>query len=292
MRNRTIIAGAVLMGIALLFIAAGAIPVRHGQQVVIFETPAFLIVVGLAAMAMLAACFQRRSPLRHIAFILSHAGFVLLMAGAWIDWRGGQRLDGIRLPVAMGHAVSKLHDASGEAVELGFAMAVTDFQVSFYDPVYSLLQPDPRQALTSNVYMLVRNVDPRVPSTLRHIPGGDLTVTSLKPHGEWLPEVVLTNGWVLRRQSETPSKFEAHVQTTVDGVVSSRILEVNHPLSAKGWQVLLVSYGNEPMNYVELAFRRSPGRRLVVAGIWSVIIGVSLLCFARPLTQEPCNAAS
>ena len=283
MRDRILTTGMVLTVMAILFLAAGAIPVQHGQQAVIFQTPAFLTVAILAGMLMLAACFQRRTPLRQAAFVLGHAGFVLLMTGALADWRGEKRFDGIRLPVAMGHAVGKLRDAAtGQPVDLGFTLAVTNFSAAFYDPVYSLLRPGTAHPATTGDYAFVRPVDPRVPSTLRHVPGRPLTATDLCPHGEWLQELTLTNGWILRKQPAVPSWFEACVQITINGTTESRQLAVNHPLAINGWQVLLVSYGSEPMAYVELAFKQSPGHRLVATGIWCVIAGVAMLCLLPP----------
>jgi peptidoglycan/LPS O-acetylase OafA/YrhL len=138
MQNRILMAGVVVMVVAVLFLLAGAIPVDHGTQVVIFQTPAFLTVSLLGGVFLLIACFRRRRPFRQVAFVLSHGGLVLLMAGEFMDWRGEKRIDGVRLPVAMGHAVGRLRDRTGNAVDLGFTLAVQKFSVNYYDPVYSL----------------------------------------------------------------------------------------------------------------------------------------------------------
>ena len=255
MQNRLLIAGAVSTVVLILFLAADAIPVPGGNPTILFQTPAFLATAA---------------------------------AGAFIDWRGEQRLADVRLPVGMGHAIGKLRDAEGQTVDLGFTLEVVDFSVSFYDPVYSLFRPD---ADAPDGWIFVRKVDPRVPSTLRQVPGGALDMADLQEDGHWVPELRLVNGWLLRKQAEIPRWFEAGVRTTHDGVVRSAGLAVNHPVFVNGWQVLLVSYGSEPMAYVELAFKKSPGRRLVVAGIWGVIVGVTLLCLVRPLLRKERHAA-
>jgi hypothetical protein len=290
MHERILAAGVVLMVVAILFLTAGAIPVSHGQQTVVFQTPAFLLVVALAVILLLVACFRRRPLLRQIAFALAHAGLVLLIVGALIDWRSSRRIEGVRLPVAMGHAVEKLRDtATGQMVELGFSLEIMDFSVAFYDPVYALFQPD---ASKPGGEAFVQKIDPRVPATLRQVPGGSLSMADLNRAGAWVQELELTNGWFLRKQPEVPRWYEASVRTTIDGIEHSWGLAVNHPLVAKGWQVMLVSYGHEPMEYVELAFKRSPGHRCVVAGIWCVIAGVSLLCLAPPLLRKARHAES
>ena len=289
MQDRLLIAGAVSTVVLILFLAAGAIPVPGGNPTILFQTPAFLATAAAGAFLLLAACFLHRPPVRQMAFALTHAGLVLLMAGAVIDWRGERRIDGVRLPVGMGHAIGKLRDAAGQTVDLGFTLEVVDFSVSFYDPVYSLFRPD-ESAPGGEVF--VRKIDPRVPATLRQVPGGAVAVADLQDQSHWVPELRLADGWLLRKQAEIPRWFEAGVRTTCDGVGRAAGLAVNHPLVVNGWQVLLVSYGSESMIYVELAFKRSPGRRFVVAGIWCVIAGVFLLCLVLPLARKDRHAVS
>lgn len=289
MRDRLLIAGTVAIFVAVAFLLAGAIPVDQGRQTVIFQTPAFLAVAAAGAALLLAACFLRRPLASQAAFILTHAGLALLLVGAFIDWRGEVRLDGIRLPVGMGHAVGKLRDAAGRSVDLGFTLELLDFSAAFYDPVYVLLRPDES---APDGFAPVRKVDPRVPATLRRIPGGPLAMDALKSAGEWRSEVPLADGWILRKQPEVPRRYEAEIRTVCGADARRHVLAVNHPLRVNGWQVLLVSYGTDPMRYVELAFKRSPGLRLVVAGIWCVMAGVAGLCLVLPLLRKERHAGS
>ena len=287
MQKRILLAGAVVMTAAILLLLAGAFPVPGGQATVVFRTPVFLLVAALGAGLLLAACFLRRPPLRQAAFALVHAGLVLVMAGAVLDWLREQRIENVRLPVGMGHAIGRLRDAAGAGIDLGFTIEVRDFSVNLYDPVYSLFRPDPS---APDGLAFVRKVDPRVPSTLCNLPGGGLAVDNLQSGGGWRDDVSLPDGWRLRKQAEVPSSYEADVQTVANGVPRSWRLAVNHPVVLNGWQILLVSYGNEPMPVVELTFKRSPGRPLVVAGIWCVIAGVSLLCLVLPLLRKESHA--
>ena len=289
MQDRLLIAGTAGMFAAVVLLLAGAIPVDQGRQTVIFQTPAFLAGAAAGAGLLLAACFLRRPPLRQVAFVLAHAGLVLILSGAWLDRRGGQRLDGVRLPVGMGHAIGTLRDAGGRPVALGFTLEVLDFSVSFYDPVYVLFRPDES---VPGGFAPGRKIDPRVPASLRQVPGGPLTADQLKAGGEWRTEVPLAGGGFLRMQPAVPRWYEAGVRTACGDETRRHVLAVNHPLLVNGWQVLLVSYGTEPMGYVELAFKRSPGIRLVVAGIWCVIAGVALLCLVLPLLRRNPHAGS
>lgn len=290
MANRLLAAGIVVLAIAVLFLAAGAVPVRGGQQTLVFETPAFLAVVAAGTGLLLAACFLRRPLARQLAFALTHAGLVLLLLGAAIDWRREQRLEGIRLPVGMGHAIRQLRDpATVRTVALGFALEITDLTIAHYDPVYTLLRPD---GLQPPNWVVAGKVDPRVPATLRRIPSGNLNVDDLKTGDKWKEELPLPDGWILRKQAEVPRGYGASVRIAAEGGERTQILAVNHPLSANGWQVLLASCGRDPIPYVELMFKRCPGRPLVFAGIWSVIAGVFLLCLVLPLIEKERHAAS
>ena len=189
----------------------------------------------------------------------------------------------------MGHAVGKLRDAGGQPVDLGFTLEVLDFSVAFYDPVYVLLRPDES---APDGFAPVGKIDPRVPATLRRIPGGPLDPEILKSAGAWRSEVPLAEGWLLRKQPEVPRRYEAEVRTVCGEDVRRHVLAVNRPIQVNGWQVLLVSYGTDPMRYVELALKRSPGIHQVVAGIWCVIAGVALLCLVLPLLRKERHAGS
>ena len=287
MQPRLLVAGAVVMATAILLLLAGAFPVADGQATVVFRSPVFLLTAALGAGLLLAACFLPRPPLRQIAFALAHAGLVLLLAGAVVDWLREQRIEHVRLPVGMGHAVGTLRDAAGQALDLGFTLEVRDFSVRFYDPVYSLFRPDESAA---DGETLVCKVDPRVPATLRQVPAGGIAVDDLRSGDEWREEVPLSDGWRLRKQPEVPSHYEADVQTVANGTARDWTLAVNRPIAVAGWQVLLASYGQTPMTFVELTFKRSPGRPLVVAGIWCVIAGVALLCLVLPLRRKEPHA--
>lgn len=283
MRDRLVIAGVVTLAALLLFLLAGAFPVGHDDQLVIFKTPAFLAAVALGALLMLLACFQRRPLLRQAAFVLTHAGLVLLLAGAVTGWMAGVRYDGIRLPVMHGHAIGKLRNPGGDPVDLGFALAVTNFTVDTYDPVYALFRPLVPQPTAPADYAFVRDVDPRVPASLARTPAGAIDAAQLRPDGRWLPELTLENGWLLQKRPDVPRWYEAAVLITrPDAAAESRVLAVNHPLTINGWRIFLVSYGLEPIASVELAFKREPGLPLVTGGIWCVIAGVTLFGFFMP----------
>lgn len=291
-RRHILLAGVIAMLVVMIFLLAGAWPVGQNGQLIIFRTPAFLAVVAAACVLMLAACLLRRRPMRQAAFILTHAGLVTIVAGAVASWLAGRQYDGIRLPVAPGHAISALHDQAGNTTDLGFALTVTNFIAAHYDPVYKLYRPLVAEPRTADDYTYVQTIDPRRPVTLSHTPAGPIAPDLLRSGETWLPSVFLTNHWVLQRQAPVPSRFEATLLLTRRDQTVPERLAVNHPLRANGWRVYLVSWGDSPLRYVELAFRRDPGRPWIIGGIWCVMAGVTWLCLAAPAKGEAAHEPS
>jgi hypothetical protein len=76
-----------------------------------------------------------------------------------------------------------------------------------------------------------------------------------------------------------PRLFEAFVEVAHGDARVEHVLRVNHPLSIDGWRIYLMSHSQTPRPYVVLLLRRDPGRLLVLAGIWCLILGVAGLCW-------------
>lgn len=287
MKDRVLQTGIAGLSALLLMVLAGAFPVDHDGQLVIFRTPLFFALVLLIDLLLLISCFRRRPRVRQIAFFLSHAGLVVITAGAFCSWLAGERLDKVRLPVAMGHAAERLHAPSGREVDLGFSIEILNFSVTYYDPVYSLFRSRVPHPATEADYQFVQKVDPRSASTLRETPAGPIDPAVLKDGTNWISRLEQPGGWVLQKQPAVPSRFDASIRITNRGESSIYRLAVNHPLCVNGWRILLVSYGSTPVPYVELAFSRDPGRIWIISGIWCVLAGVSVLCLYMPKKKGP-----
>lgn len=90
-----------------------------------------------------------------------------------------------------------------------------------------------------------------------------------------------------------PSHFEADLRIEDGNISEIRVLRVNHPVSYRGWRIYLMSWENDPTagevltpTGVVLTARRDPGRGLVIAGIWMLMIGVTLTCLWKGAADE------
>ena len=67
--------------------------------------------------------------------------------------------------------------------------------------------------------------------------------------------------------------------TDDNGESRTEPLAINHPFTHRGWRFYLMSYDREAQRYVWLSARRDPGRPIVIAGIWGILLGVTWLCW-------------
>jgi hypothetical protein len=126
-------AAIIVLGGIVLFLLAGAVPVQDGAQAVVFRTPAFMGLLAALAILLVAACLRRVRLPGRFAFVLTHLGIVVILAGALLGFLFGRRSD-FTVPVAGSHAVRALVDAEGRRIPLGFSLAVADFRVDYYEP--------------------------------------------------------------------------------------------------------------------------------------------------------------
>jgi hypothetical protein len=279
----------ILLGVLVLFMAAGGIPAADGSQTVVFRTPVFVILLALLGLLLVLGCVRYGRGLERVVFWPAHLGVVLILAGAGLGLALGRR-GRLLLPVESRHGVSRL-PAKERAVEtpLGFDLSVVTFDVEYYDPTYVLCRPttdDPRDA---DDYTPAAELAPADDGTVWIDDYGRVPRDALREpsSGAWVPQVRLTNGWILQRSEQTPRKFLAELAIERDAVRSTRTVEVNKPATVNGWRIYLMSYHTQVRPSVQLLLRRDPGRGLVIAGLWCVIVGTALLCWrGRPAPDK------
>jgi hypothetical protein len=178
-------------------------------------------------------------------------------------------------------------DEDDELVDLPFSFSVTDFEVEYYNPDYTLFDvqgydgtgPDPPELGTFR---------PDEAGKIDMKKYGVVPAAELKDaEGEWVQQYDVQNDYesehdvdlVLSRGSRTPSHFEATVALErVEGGARTEQLMVNHPLSVEGWRVFLDSHGE---GTVTLSIKRDPGRPYVYVGIAMLIVGTFVICFRK-----------
>jgi len=275
----------------MLFFIAGALPVGNGQaQLVVFKTPIFILLSATLAMLILQCCWQRRKGLnlRNIGFQITHLGVVVILIGAFLGFIKGRRMS-FAVPLVNHVALDTFQTARGGTVKFDFKLAASDFKVEYFARQYNLFKPPATQngeytfvdkfripekgdVLDLGEYGVVPLEDLRQPTPS--------TVRGIDP--EWKQQYLLPNGAVLQLANSTPRHYEVVLHlTSKDGVTTDKKLMVNHPVNYQGWRFYLMSYDQQMRRYIVLSARKDPGRKMVIAGLWSVILGVFGICFIK-----------
>lgn len=275
--------GLLLLGVAVLFMVSGAIPAEGDTQTVVFRTPLFVALMACIAGITTVCCVRRRIRLRSVPFLICHVGAVLILAGGFIRYLRGRDTQ-LAAPVSGTHAIAQLTLPNDDTVRLPFSIAVLDFDVQFYPPVYRLFRrqgpngADDGVAGDAPVDLPVAGRDTVDLGEL-----GTLAVDALRTAGgEWRQHYLLTDGSQLERLSPTPRHFAARLRfTDADGTTANRTVAVNHPVHHGGWWFYLQSYDPPTQRFVVLRVKRDPGRPMVIGGIWMLIVGCALTCWRR-----------
>jgi hypothetical protein len=269
----------VMLCSLILLLLAGVLPVGKGLvATAVYTSPVTMLLFGLLCVSSIRCCFKSRS----IGFLLVHLGIVIILAGAFIGYTTGKK-GGLQLQLFHPVAVSGL--PGNPPVSFGFEVAAKDFEVDFYPPVYHLYRPLPPDQIQSGQmpFKKVAEVNVAGKERLDLEEFGFLAVTNLKSEttGEWVPRRMLASGAFLHLAGQTPSHYGVTLQI-VDGQKKLELpVRINHPAGYKGWRFYLMSYDQRSRSYVVLSARRDPGRNVVIAGLWSVIIGTFIRCFRR-----------
>lgn len=270
--------------VLVLFMLAGVIPTVAGTQGVVFRTPVFIASLALLALALVVCSLRRRLTLRRWGFVLTHLGVAVILSGALIGYMGGKRGE-FALPISGEHVVREIPLREGESLKLKFGFCVTEFDVQFYAPSYGLYRPPTVSAAgDQGEYEHVGDFRLSADGVMDVGSHGMLTRTDLadETSGEWKAQYVLSDGWILQLVPPTPRRFAAELRLVGEsGDETTQELAVNHPVEFGGWRFYLMSYDKEARRYVVLSARRDPGRGVVIAGIWMVIVGTAGLCLRR-----------
>ncbi len=274
-----------LMCSLLLFLLAGAFPIdKANSQLIIFKTPAFILLAAILSASLLNCCWKRRRmrSLRGIGFHLTHLGMVLIMLGAFTGFVRGKRAR-FAVPLVKHAALNRFQNEHGEMVEFDFKITASDFVVDFYPPQYALYRAP--QSENGEFEFIDKFPLPENSNFMDLKEAGQVSVEDLRQEPdseEWRPFLHLPNGYLLQRIKDTPKHFEALLRLTDEaGAELERKVMVNHPVDFKGWRFYLSSYDQQKRLYIVLSARRDPGRNAVIAGLWAVIIGVTLICFVK-----------
>ncbi|MGN0880450.1 MAG: cytochrome c biogenesis protein CcsA [Oligosphaeraceae bacterium] len=281
------------MGVALLVwclvvvvLLAGAFPSLGPSGVdpsAVFGSPVFALLLAVMGALLLRACLSRirMFPFRRVSgdgFLLAHLGLAVLLAGAGVGLFAARDVTFFaRVSEEVSDSIPVGKDAS---LPLGFGLALTDFEVDWY-PAYALQTPAPdgAAALTPALNGLQPDLDGRMTR-----PGETTPFSRHAPrdgaHG-WLAWRFLPLRWLYTPEQRTARLYRATMRIVEPGQPArTETFVVNRPLEVRGWRFFIMNYHDSPHGrMVGLRARRDPGRPLVIAGIWMLIVGVALLCW-------------
>jgi len=217
-----------------------------------------------------------------VGFLFVHLGIVVILVGAFSGYLFGNK--GM-LQLQLLHPVSVSGLEGEEAVPFGFEVTAKDFAVEFYPPVYHLYrQLPPEQIVPGQMpFLKVREFD-AAGKTVWNLDGfGPFTISNLRNEatGGWAPRRMLDSGSFLHRASQTPAHYGVTLQISDGEKEIEHPVSVNHPADYKGWRFYLMSYDQRERSFVVLSARHDPGRGSVIAGFWTVIVGMFILCFRK-----------
>ncbi|MCF7849652.1 MAG: cytochrome c biogenesis protein ResB [Kiritimatiellales bacterium] len=275
----------------ILFFIAGAFPVGEAEaQIIIFKTPVFILLMATLAVLILQCCWQQRRgfKLRKIGFQLTHLGAVVILVGAFLGFIVGKRTN-FAIPLTKHAAADNFQTGDGGTVKFDFKLAASGFKVEFFAKQYNLYKapatkdadydyvdkfriPSSGDVLDLGNYGTVKLEDLRqsMPSTVQGI------------DPDWKQQHLLPDGSILQLVNSAPRHYEAMLHMTdKNSATTDKKLMVNHPVSYGGWRFYLMSYDQQMKRYIVVSARNDPGRNLVIAGLWMMIVGVFVICFVK-----------
>lgn len=265
----------VLMSAVVLLLLAGVLPVGNGREATaVYYSPMMILLLGLLSGSSLVCCWRRRA----LGFVWVHLGVVIVLTGAAIGYFAGTK-GSLRLSLRAPAPVSVLKTAARSREPLGFEVAAQDFEVCFYPPTYKRFRRLPADQLQPGQMPFEMGEEFSVDVRLSEwqVAGQRVARSALEVGGEWRERVRLSDGSVLMRQPMTPSHYGVNLMVEGEAFPVS----INHPATCRGWRFYLTSYDRANRSYVELSARRDPGRNVVIAGIWMVMVGMFFYCFGK-----------
>ena len=266
---------AVLLSLVACFLW-GAFPSPGNGHLAIFGTAGFLA-LAVALCALCIVCSARRGRWRRPSFLLCHLAVVLVSAGAFVGYRHGERVSFGMQVLAQEDAVDdRLPRSDGTYFTMPFAVGVPEARADYYPPTLYGLYAPPEYGLVREVKVLPDGSLDLPPAV--HPSPGELRDEA----GDYMAQIVLSDGTMLQMVTPKVRRYEATLRFVhKDSPSDYRTAAVNDPVSYRGWRFYLMDYKTEPWPTVSFSARRDPGRGLVIAGIWLLIVGTAWICW-RP----------
>lgn len=244
----------------------------------------FVVIVVLlvnCAITIVSLIFGQKFQVKKLGMYLLHFGLVLFIVGSVIySFTGREALTSI--PVNNSVAYHTVQTADGQNWELGFSIGVDKFEISYYDPTYTIFKMNADngpKAVSGEIRLKngkydfgeygVFNLD-------------DLVVTNSSGDKSMQTKTLDYDNGIVAMPNMTVSKYTAHVTIIQDGKQTQKELVVNYPVRANGVKIYLMGY-NESTKSATVMFKRDVAEPISTAGLVITILATFYHCLVYPI---------
>ncbi len=286
----------------------------------LFTSAGFLLLIFFLSVNIL-GCFVKSllAKKRSVGFLTIHLSLILLLAGGMLSAVG--RVHG-EVDVLEGQTVAAF-TSGNRTIPLGFELRLKDFELQKYEggrqkililvpgrkeplefafrkKVWTAVPgtdlefqveeyvPDFRYDVTRKMAFSVSN-EPNNPAILVHVRGKDVN------YAEWVfHRYADFHGesdklWSFRYiwAQEIPKAFISHVEVLENGKkVMERAIEVNKPLSYKGFSIYQATYDSQEGKWSGFDIEKDPGTGVVYASILLIMFGLVQSIYLKPFLKK------
>lgn len=270
MQNRSLIAGIILLWSVTFLLVTAAFPWRGVPE--LYHSGVFLLLGAATAFSALAV-WKRKHFRFHWGSVLLHSAIFIIVLGAVIGFFTAQKITVYVLADPSAPMADFLPlDEKDQTIPLDFSFNAGALEIDYYKPDYLLYC---RQAENPDKMELQKKLswqnDRLVISENQVLEKSDL----LDAHGNFLPHLPLGEDSILMRQKPAVKEYRIPIryQDNSDSRIHTTVCKVNSPVSIHSWRFYLISQGSSPHgDYVELLAKRDPGRLVVIAGLWMLLL--------------------
>lgn len=263
---------------AILIVFAAVLIILTMLQVYVgkfdaYEPLVYLILI-IFCVAQFICLFSMKLNKKNIGFYLLHTGLIVFLVSIFI-----YKVIGIKVQTAIpvnSTTYSTIGRENGEMVNLGFEIGAKDFEVTKYDPLYSLYQ-------RNNVgeWKEVKSeVEPDESDVLDFEKYGEIPVSTVDENIDQSSQYYMSDDLIVYKQQ--PDKFYEATMLVADevgGALEEKTLIMNKPIRKNGWVVYLMSYAPN-MQSINVLFKYDPVEIVSLVGIWMIILGSFVICFS------------
>lgn len=260
----------VIIVIAIMQVFAGWVYPKDGLIIM----TACLIVFCLTVILSL---FGQKFNARKLGFYILHIGLVLFITGNLVYNYSGSYVQ-VATTISSNTTFSRIQEADGSILELGFEIGISEFLIEYYQPVYDIYSIEPTKLIKSDIEM---DKDGNYDFGTYGVYNINLLETN-----DGVKDMFLLADNVAAVVRMPVSYYEGTVQVFNEGEnQQTKSIAVNKPLRVGKWKIYLMGYIEETQQVI-LVFKQDSGEILSDISIYLIMIGAIHCCLIAPATNK------